>query len=59
MPAHDVVILVDETDAIRATMSNGESFDVYSVDGKKIRHHVTNLKGLRSGMYIINGRKVI
>ena len=31
---------------------NGESFDVYSVDGKKIRHHVTNLKGLRSGMYI-------
>lgn len=59
MPAHDIVILVDETDAIGATLSNGEPFDVYSVDGKKIRHQVTSLKGLRSGMYIINGRKVM
>jgi hypothetical protein len=59
MPAHDIVILVDETDAIGTTLSNGEPFDVYSVDGKKIRHQVTSLKGLRSGMYIINGRKVI
>ena len=54
----DGVLVVTESDAIKTISDKDEAFDVYTIDGKKIRHQVRNLKGLRKGIYIINGKKV-
>ena len=39
--------------------TDGKTFDVYTVTGRKVRHQVTTLKGLPSGVYIVNGVKVV
>ena len=36
-----------------------ESFDVYDLSGRKVRHQVTSLDGLSDGIYIVNGKKVL
>lgn len=35
------------------------SNDVYSLDGRLVRKHATSLDGLPSGIYIVNGKKVV
>ena len=37
----------------------GRPFDVYSTDGVLVRQQATSIKGLRPGIYIIGGHKVI
>lgn len=37
----------------------GEPFDVYTLDGALIRSQVRDVKDLKTGVYIVNGRKVI
>ena len=54
----DGVLVVTESDAIRTINSNGEAFDVYAVDGKKVRQQTKTLKGLPKGIYIVNGKKI-
>ncbi|MBR4644843.1 MAG: CotH kinase family protein [Bacteroidaceae bacterium] len=54
----DGILVVTESDAIHTISDNAEAFDVFTVDGKKIRHQVRTLRGLQKGVYIINGKKV-
>lgn len=37
----------------------GAPFDVYNLQGRKVKVGVTTLKGLPSGVYIVNGKKVM
>ena len=39
--------------------SEGAPFDVYNLQGRKVKVGVTTLKGLPSGVYIVNGKKVM
>ena len=41
------------------TLETSEPMDVYSLDGRKIRKQAQNTDGLKKGMYIINGQKII
>lgn len=43
---------------IAMLLKSGRPFDVYDLSGRKVRHQVTTLKGLPSGAYIVNGKKV-
>jgi hypothetical protein len=36
-----------------------EPFDVYDLNGRKVKSQVTSLDGLPRGIYIINGKKVM
>ena len=49
---------VTEVDGIE-TLLTSESFDVYTLQGLKVRSGVNTLKGLHSGVYIVNGRKTV
>lgn len=37
----------------------GETFDVYTLTGVKVRSNATSLDGLQRGLYIVNGKKVL
>ena len=41
------------------TIGNGEPFDVYDLNGRKVRYQTTSLKDLPRGVYVVNGRKVV
>ena len=38
---------------------NNQSFDVYNIQGRKVKENTTTLKGLPSGIYIVNGKKLM
>ena len=38
---------------------DSKPFDIYNMQGRKVRHEATSLDGLPKGVYIINGRKVV
>ena len=47
---------------ISAILSNGKKLDVYTIDGRLVKRGMTAdevRQSLRSGMYIINGKKVV
>ena len=46
---------LDEVENASAT----KPFDVYDLSGRKVLHQVTSLDGLPTGIYIVNGRKVM
>lgn len=52
------VVYTVVTDGIATVISNGEKFDVYTVNGMKVREGVNTLKGLQKGIYVVNGKKV-
>ena len=54
----DGILVVTESDAISIINGNGEAFDVYAADGKKVRRQTKTLKGLPKGIYIVNGKKI-
>ena len=39
-------------------VTEGEPFDVYNLQGRKVKSMATDLRGLPRGIYIINGKKV-
>ena len=39
------------------TMTDDECFDIYNLQGQKVKSKATNLNGLPRGIYIINGKK--
>ncbi len=45
--------------AIDKVTTDGETFDVYTLGGVKVRENATNLNGLQKGIYIVNGKKVV
>ena len=38
---------------------DGKPFDIYNMQGRKVRDNVTSFDGLPSGVYIVNGKKVM
>ena len=48
---------ISET-GINGVVYDGVSFDVYDLQGRRVRQNVTTLKGLPSGIYIVNGKKI-
>ena len=38
---------------------NDKPFDVYNMQGRKVKENTTTLKGLPSGIYIVNGKKLM
>ena len=51
------VLIVTEATGI-AEVSVSHPVDVYTLQGNKVRTQATTLKGLPTGIYIVNGRKV-
>lgn len=47
------------TTGIAEMMNPTNCFDVYTIDGIKVRPSSTTLEGLCKGVYIVNGRKVV
>ena len=61
IPAHDVVVVGTITTSIQDVLKNHESVDVYDLRGRLMRRNIPVAelrKVLRTGVYIINGRKV-
>ena len=52
------VLTVTESTGI-ATISVTKPVNVYNVQGRMVRSKATTLEGLPSGVYIVNGQKVI
>lgn len=52
------VTVIIQTDGIATVISNGEKFDVYTINGMKVREGANTLKGLQKGVYVVNGKKV-
>ena len=44
---------------ISSIVANGEPFDVYTLDGILVRSQAKDVKGLKTGVYIINNKKII
>ena len=40
-------------------ISEGEPFDVYNLQGRKVKANTTTFSGLPAGVYIVNGKKVM
>ncbi len=51
--------ILDDWDSITEVNYEDMPFDIYTIDGKTVRHQVTSRKGLPKGVYIVNGRKEI
>lgn len=49
----------DETLIADVSLTHSIPFDVYTVDGRKVRHQVKTIEGLPKGIYLVKGRKVI
>ena len=48
-----------QVDGIEELLASGTPFDVYTVTGQKVKSQTTTLKGLPTGIYVINGRKIV
>lgn len=44
---------------ITSLSTNEQAFDVYNLQGHKVRHHVNSLNSLPKGIYIVNGKKIV
>ena len=53
------IILPISALGINGVNVDGRPFDVYNMEGRKVRHEARSLDGLLKGVYIINGRKVV
>ncbi|HEY9551851.1 MAG TPA: chitobiase/beta-hexosaminidase C-terminal domain-containing protein, partial [Prevotella sp.] len=61
---YDFILNIEaaETTGISAVQSNGEAaklFDVYTIEGKLVKANATNMTGLKQGIYVVNGKKVV
>ena len=55
----NIKFINEEDTAIKDIQKGSKPFDVYSLNGVKLRKGVTSLDGLPRGLYIVNGRKVV
>ena len=58
-PVTVVVNVNNAPTAIESIIAKGEPFDVFTVDGVAVRRNVTNVAGLKAGVYVVNGQKVV
>ena len=57
-----VSVLFDDPDGIAElddSRSHPTTFDVYTISGIQVRRKAGSLQGLRPGLYIVNGKKII
>ena len=52
-------VIVDTNNRIESFIANGQTFDVYSISGKKVLPDVMTFEGLERGIYIVDGKKVV
>ena len=52
-------ITITQTDGIESVLLDGESSNIYNLQGKIVRKNANDFIGLPKGVYIVNGRKVI
>ena len=52
-------ILEINATGISGIITGGKAYNVYDMNGRKVRTATTSLDGLPKGIYIVNGRKVI
>ena len=52
------VLTVTVATYLNGVVEPGQSFDVYTTTGIRVRTNTTTLRGLPRGMYVINGRKI-
>lgn len=55
MPAHDVTYIANIESAILYINGDIPDYQIYDLQGRKIE----NAKNLKSGVYIVNGKKTI
>jgi hypothetical protein len=53
----DFLHIQDGSTAIRTITFDGKAYDIFDLNGRKVRENATTLDGLSKGMYIVNGRK--
>ena len=53
------ILAIGTTGIHGVVVSHGESFDVFTLSGLKVKSKVTSLDGLPNGIYIVNGKKVM
>ena len=54
------ILAIGISDGINGIIiDDGKPFDVYDLQGRKVKTKVTTLKGLPKGVYIVNGKKVV
>ncbi len=49
----------DDTDGISDLNADGQTFDIYTLNGLLVKRQASTTKGLPSGIYIVNGKKVV
>ena len=55
-----LIFVVSVSDGIAAiTVSERQPANIYDISGKLVRKNATSTEGLRSGIYIIRGRKIV
>ena len=52
-------ILVNNATSIAPSPKNESLFDIYDISGRKVKTNATSTDGLRHGIYIKNGKKII
>ena len=50
---------MNEFTAIESILSKNEPFDVYTLNGVQVRKQTRSIEGLKAGVYVVNGLKVI
>ena len=54
-----IKFVYEDPSAINDIQNEKNTFDVYSINGTKLRSRVTSLDDLPRGLYIVNGRKIV
>ena len=52
-------ILPFKTTGIKGIVVDGQRFDVYDMQGRKVKSNVSSLNNLPAGIYIVNGKKMV
>jgi hypothetical protein len=50
---------IGETGIANIVINNNVPFDVYDINGRKIRNRVKTIEGLPKGLYIVNGKRIL
>ena len=53
------ILAIGSTGIKDVLMTDGETHDVYNLQGRKVKAKATSLEGLPPGVYIVNGKKTI
>lgn len=51
--------LHSEPTGIGEIVSNGHKFDVYTIDGVRMKTQTNNMGGLKPGVYVVEGKKIV